>query len=223
MSAPRGGGDSGADRYIQNGLLFQLDGLDKGNDPTVWKDRKGMATFPFNEHFVSANVGGVLKGTGESVCLEDYSGMVPFPFNDSTFEIVFIPDENNSYSVSIVFCAPNGSSYNQQTRDGVRLGFYKNYFLTGNYALERFGFRTDSSFRVSSSIAGAALYNGTVATKDINDAFYGTRNNFVLGQIKDSSSGQLLAVRCYNRQLTYEEMLFNQKIDNERFNLGLSI
>lgn len=39
----------------------------------------------------------------------------------------------------------------------------------------------------------------------------------------DCLNGKIHSLRIYNRQLTEEEILYNQAIDNTRFNLGLTI
>ena len=44
-----------ADAYVQDGLVFQLDGIDKGNVEGAWVDRKAGRQFTLNNCIVNSD------------------------------------------------------------------------------------------------------------------------------------------------------------------------
>lgn len=102
-------------------------------------------------------------------------------------------------------------------------------FRNDSNSNKRFNFSDISSDFTASVNTNLALFNGvkhTAKSADTTTGNYSQRIN-IGGRTSGSKSynmaGNIHAVRIYNRLLTEDEMLRNQQIDNERFNLGLMI
>lgn len=209
----------GGGGYIKNGLVLQLDGIDKGtSDTTKWVDLVGGIEFT-EVNGVSMHNGNHLtffgSGYGEQMLVGDK--VVDFPASTHTVEAVMIC--RNSGWQGIFGSGKNGN---------VML-----YQQTG-YKLAMAGTQTGltkelpiNSPRIVSLTSERYMYNGEVF--EYPSSLILTRN-FVyptIGSLNTTQSygfkGDLFAIRIYNRHLTTEEMLHNHKVDNERFNLGLQI
>ena len=81
-----------------------------------------------------------------------------------------------------------------------------------------------TSLKTYSITSDHALANINVSlTKGTNGGFNNSSGHIELGNRSSSNNaytGDVYAIRIYNRQLSLAEMAFNQGIDNERFDLG---
>ena len=195
--------------YIQDGLVFQLDGINKGTTDGTWTDLKGGLVF--------TNYGAV----------EDANG---FTFANNAYMRItssFSPNENYTIESSfycttkgVVISSGNSTKYNlfMYLSDGLflqRANKYK-YDITMN---------ANSIVSVNDSLG---YINGRIAQRLSQSDYWESDGTNIGCSYYGSSprrwfSGKIYAIRVYNRKLTSEELLYNQKVDNVRFNLGLSI
>jgi len=203
--------------YIQNGLVFQLDGINRGTtDLTKWVDLIG------NQEYVTISGDNATWGEDHLItpCEMYVADNEVIKTSGSTFEIVFYESTGSVNTILYI---------NRNTSSTLGFGFGRystNYLLTNNanYRLTIplttapfgntycFSYNGDSLLVVN----GQRITNtGTV------DYYLNNTNNTRVAQ--RGNGGRLYCIRKYNRKLTEEEMVFNQQIDNQRFNLGLNI
>lgn len=196
-----------ASDYVQEGLIFQLDGIERGDNPNYWQDLKSESRFSIRNN----------------VKTDKY---VSFP---PSFNLQRAIGSNTStLELSI-------SNYTQTTRinevmvqKGPCLGLQIN---NSKYAI----FQTSNSSLSNSSpsIRKAKIFsiksNEIVADGikiPVNRHFNwdATDNNYLGGEAQVKMfDGRIYSVRIYNRRLTDDEILYNQRVDNLRFNLGLDL
>ena len=206
------------DGYIQDGLIFHLDGINKGTtDPTKWVDLVGGVLFTNNGAINEATYWQFNNTTSTYLGLRNDDELL-FPYLTHTIEVCFEKEKEN------------GLIFITKTADNIAFGMEGNNIVWLNGSLKniwdgvnaRLGIHTIS---VSQNIALQDLiHNLTKGTK--MDAWslpsfngIGYRSNNANFQFK----GKIYAIRIYNRLLTEDEMRHNQLVDNERFQLGLTI
>lgn len=208
----------GGGGYIKNGLVLQLDGVDKGtSDTTKWVDLIGGIEFT-EVNGVSMHNGNHLtffgSNYGEQMLVGDK--VVDFPASTHTVEAVMICRVTGwqgifgSGSNGKVMLYQRGSNL---AMSGTQIGVTEKLPI--------------NSPRIVGLTSERYMYNGEVFEYLSSVVL---ARNYVYPTIGSLSTGQtygflgdLFAIRIYNRHLTTEEMLHNQKVDNERFNLGLQI
>lgn len=206
--------------YIEDGLIFWLDGIDKGATPNKWTDLIGGIEFTPDDESVIFNVDNVYCPISKGLF---YNGQIYAPFASYTVEVAawgmlggtsyFTTGYGNntgmmgigSYGGYGVMSAGNGNnglrgasipwySYGYRIMSGNLLGNVSNLVI---YAPFRNG---DSVW--SQSVGVATVGRGVC---------YGNKE----------TEKRIYSVRLYNRQLSTAEMLSNQQVDNVRFNFGL--
>lgn len=196
-----------ADAYIQDGLVFQLDGIDKGND--AWIDRKGQKEFVLHNVVTNSN-NMEFNGTNSYA---ECSSTLGYDSATHTLEVVW---EGNKVSGVPFFGGPTS----------VEL-----CLLPQDAPLRRLSFGTGMNFianqpdelKMISANADNIIYNagwiGTSAELEANASYNQTVAS--VGRYKFSYyfRGKIYAIRVYNRKLSALEMLQNQLIDIERFGL----
>ena len=207
-------GSKKEDTYIQDGLIFWLDGINKGNDPTAWTDLIGGYTFPYSE-------GAVIESNGvANIYSKSVQQAFHAPANTHTIE-----------GVSNYCSTPYGILlYGKQSGDVV-LANGGGIITTGNSI--NFGeqcrmFKTN--LRTPTTVSchdDFLMLNGNIHTyTEVTNWAQGYGSGFVIGgrySYGYKNTSKIYSIRIYNRRLTEEEMLHNQRIDNVRFNLGLNI
>lgn len=204
--------------YIQDGLIFQLDGINKGSNVNAWTDLVGGIPFVYNQ---AATI------KQNSVSLDGTNYLRP-----STERTI-----STSYLTSTIeVCANQGSNYGGVFISGTNNSIC---FIRKSNGLTT-GLSTNNSRK---RLTASGAIPNTVYTASVNvNTFYivngiskslSTTNEWVKSTAKYASIGgngvgfmgamEIYAVRVYNRILTTDEVLYNQNIDNERFNLGLTI
>ena len=196
--------------YITDGLVFWLDGINKGKSSAGWQDLIGKYVFPW----ISRTKQGencVIFGSGAEAMVNTN---VPVFGTDSTIEGCCSGGSNSQWQIvffqNIMMLARD--SY------GTQLTFKTKG--TGG----RFKVTVPTTFTASAN-DNVALVNGVKSTTKQNSdwqIFIGTSIGARSGG-SYSYAGNVHSIRIYNRLLTEEEMLFNQQVDNERFNLGLEL
>ena len=217
-----GGGAPTADSYIQNGLVFQLDGIEKGSDPTQWTDRKGGIGFPYIAATSEVKTNSV-HFTGSGYLTGDALITPSFAYDSMTIEVACTYDGHATGNRVVIVCnvAPNysfgwnGGGNNASIR--CSSGVNKPMWTSGSA----------NNMKTHSITSDHSLANINVSmTKGSNSSFSNNSGVIELGGRSYNSTsgyvGDVYAIRIYNRQLTLAEMAFNQAIDNERFNLGIA-
>lgn len=196
-----------ADAYIQDGLVFQLDGIDKGND--AWIDRKGQKEFVLHNVVTNSN-NMEFNGTNSYA---ECSSTLGYDSATHTLEVVW---EGNKVSGVPFFGGPTSAEL---------------CLLPQGTPLRRLSFGTGMNFIVNqpdelkmiSANADNIIYNagwiGTSAELEANASYNQTVASVGRYKFSNYFRGKIYAIRVYNRKLSALEMLQNQLIDIERFGL----
>lgn len=219
MMANVGGGEQyDADSYIQDGLVFQLDGIDKGNDATKWIDRKGGIGFPYIAATSEVQTDSV-HFTGSGYLIGDGLITPSFAYDSMTIEVACTYDTRSGTNHVVLVCnvAPNFAFgwYNRTTlrcSSGISkpvwstsdMTVLKTYSITSDHSL--------ANINVSLTSGSNTQFSNNSGNIEIGGRSYNSTSGYV---------GDVYAIRIYNRQLSVAEMQFNQRIDNVRFQLGI--
>lgn len=196
--------------YIKDGLIFLLDGIDKGASDGTWVDLVGENVFTIREGDSVTSLsdgfefdGGIMLGT--KVC--SVSG-------DCTVEFVIEPASLSG----IVFQGVKG------TADGGILVLLQSGFFRGRKQAYTFVMASKCTFSIHENFG---YENMTALAKKTGTDFWNSLYGYAQVGAQLSTNlrfpfkGIIHCIRVYDRNLTVDEMLFNQQIDNVRFNLGL--
>jgi len=218
--------------YIQEGLVFHLDGIEKGSVSGKWIDCKGGAEW-VNHGATSLQNGFSFDG------VDDYfEGVDSGVYTDDAYTIEVAFDSETSGSVYFVFV----DAYGREIMCYVPNFQSKEWYLSKSAAAKK----------NNPNPYGAIVVNGDGGTGvkivSLTTAATGTNGGVVNGVAKSTNiceyscdaigrigcrrkdsvnnfffKGKVYSVRIYNRRLTTSEMKQNQAEDNTRFNLGLTI
>lgn len=197
--------------YITDGLVFWLDGINKGKSSAGWQDLISKNVFPWIARTTQGE-NCVIFGSGSTSM---YNNKVPIFGTNSTIEGCCSGSSNSRWQIVFI------QNIMMLARDdtGKQLTFKTK--RTGG----RFNVTVPTTFTASAN-DNVALVNGVKSTTIQNsdwNAASGTNIGARGGNGAYSYVGNVHSIRVYNRLLTEEEMLFNQQVDNERFNLGLEL
>ena len=218
-----------ADAYVQDGLVFQLDGIDKGNVEGAWVDRKAGRQFTLNNCIVNSNNIEFNGKDSEAIDNDNYT----------------LPTVPKNYTIEVVLYYGGGSGIlTQNSSSGygspMMVALYSTayYFTIGRnlYAVEALPenkYMCLQALAYGSSNTIQVNCNGDVlASRKGNDSIID--NNFFadgrpsVGCVWISSTeraGQLLgkvySIRLYNRLLTEEERYNNMVVDYMRFRIPI--
>lgn len=197
-----------ADAYVQDGLVFQLDGIDKGNVEGAWVDRKAGSQFTLNNCIVNSN-NIEFNGTDSSAV---YNQLLDFG-TKTTVEVVFIKETNTGTIIS--------SGDKVQLMAVVNTSGYKYSYFSGNYitgqtfpdptAIHTLSIPTRGRRPILDQIAQPKTYKSFYSVSDTTNTYVGGGPSYLKGKI--------YSIRIYNRNITEAEMIKNQMIDIERFNI----
>jgi len=218
-------------------LVFMLDGLSQGNNANAWTDLIGGVVFTPNGATKVAK-GWSFDGVDDYMAGD--ANMPSFDPYTHTIEICISSElTNKSY---YVFVDGGGQTianylYNYQNRD---FFCFRGTAYTDSHDTK--GGSLDFSGRNNGNGVNIVSYNGTAkgnsggringniksATDLSNNSAashpsIGARYKSSSSEYIDWFKGTIHAIRVYNTQLTLAEMLANQKVDNERFELGLTL
>ena len=219
-----------ADAYVQDGLVFQLDGIDKGNVEGAWVDRKAGRQFTLNNCIVNSdNI--------------EFNGTDSEAIDNDNYTLPTVPE---NYTIEVVLYYGGGSGILTQNSATTSYGspmmvvLYSTayYFTIGRrlYAVEAL---PENKYMCLQALAKGqdntiqVNCNGDVlASRRGNDSII--KNDFFaygrpsIGCVWTSSSdraGQLLgkvySIRLYNRLLTEEERYNNMVVDYMRFRIPI--
>ncbi len=203
--------------YIQDGLIFQLDGINKGTNEGAWTDLIGGHIYTNYGATALENGWRLYNKTLRSV---DYNFL---PANSNqTVEIVFKPTVNRG---SQAIWMQNGNGI--MTTNTVLI-FWNNTavtFLQHNktYTIPL----TVNAYHCVSVNLTLGLVNGVKKNPNTNSDYWNQTSQYSsIGSRNNGAAyfkGDIFAIRVYDRRLTEDEMLHNQQVDNIRFNLGLTL
>ena len=218
--------------YIQEGLVFHLDGIEKGSTSGKWIDCKGGAEW-VNHGATSLQNGFSFDG------VDDYfEGVDSGVYTDDAYTIEVAFDSNTSGSVYFVFVDANGKEIvcyvpNYQSHEWL----LSKSSAAGKNAPNYYGsIKVDGvggsgikivSLTTSAKNAYESVVNGVTKITDICE--YSCDAIGRIGCRRKNSvndfffNGKVYSIRIYNRRLSTSEMKQNQAEDNTRFNLGLTI
>lgn len=195
-----------ADAYVQDGLVFQLDGIDKGNVEGAWVDRKAGRQFTLNNCIVNSdNI--QFNGT-DSVAV--YNQLLDFG-TTTTLEVVFTREK--------VFGTIISSGDKIQLIALYLTSGYQHEFFSGNQVTGMVFPDTTTIHTLSIPTSGRPILDQIAQPKTSKDFYSVSDTNTYVGGGPSYSKGKIYSIRIYNRNLTSAEMLKNQMIDIERFNI----
>lgn len=203
---------SGPPTYISNGLVFHLDGADATT--TEWVDKIGNIAFTMNNVTLDGNGGVVFNGSSS---YGNYSSNLDFPSSTHTIEVVLNGTQAGTLRVAFMINASNK----------VALGYSSDgtYIITksGNSnARKTWKTTINSGIHVFSVTPSGAYDNGSAMTVRSTDTWYlRTGGTFVGSRSADNAffKGTIYQIRIYNRALTPDEILHNQAIDINKYNI----
>lgn len=194
--------------YIQDGLVFQLDGIVKGDTAGSWTDLVSKNVLSPQGNPVATDKGWVFDGNSRfyrtrwlqtnNSCTLEVSGI----FQSGSTLVIY------SWSSNIVL---NGN-YFYQSNSG-----RNSYYTTDNLY-------TNTPFSASMNI-DRCVKNKSVSTP-MSSSFYQTGYaECSVGRFQSGANsglvGTIYAIRLYNRKLTEAEQKFNVKVDSVRFGFSL--
>lgn len=200
--------------YIQDGLIFQLDGIAKGNsaDTSTWVDLKGGLVFTQNGVVESLANGWKFDGT----CIFYNSTILSYS-TDNTIEACVKLDSGSGNG--IFHSSGNSTGKPVLYVWGSNLVFMQRQ----KYATGNLGTRVKNGNPISLSLNQDRCYgNKTSYALSSGTNYYTDAGETEVGRYKNSyMKGTVYAIRLYNRRLTAEEQLHNIKVDIARFNISI--
>ena len=204
--------------YIKNGLIFWLDGINKGGTTGKWKDLIGgkMVTL---QNCVETSNGVTFAGTTDSYgiltgaisldCLNETLEIATDPVLFKNLCVLSQPKINDSVGICLL-CSTNYSEIYPIANGG-----------------QYYGYKTFSNKKKTLSICnGYAVADGAdLAASDNTDSWgANTTGNTYIGvrgatTLSRPFSGKIHSIRIYNRKLSVAEMKANQAVDAIRFGL----
>ena len=195
-----------ADAYVQDGLVFQLDGIDKGNVEGAWVDRKAGRQFTLNNCIVNSdNI--QFNGTDSKAV---YNQLLDFG-TTTTVEVVFIKEKNPG---TIISSGDKVQLIALYTTSGQKYRFFSGNQVTGQPFPD-----TTTIHTLSIPTKGRPILDQIAQPKTYKNFYTVSDTNTYVGGGPSYSKGKIYSIRIYNRNLTQAEMIKNQMIDIERFNI----
>jgi len=209
--------------YVSNGLVFYLDGINKGNDSSAWIDLINGRRFVSYNATRNNNSYGISDESPYKYL--DYSGRLPYKGDDITVEICYKLN-HNSQTAHLLF---GGGETNE--KEPLYYVDNNNVICWGQsqYQYQYNGTLDPSGYYTASINLDHGYLNGESLTLLNTTDYWSCSSSLVRIGWKIAGTGALTAIadiysiRIYNRKLTSSEQLSNMQTDNERFNLGLTI
>lgn len=194
--------------YIKDGLVFWLDGIDRGGEDDKWVDLVGGVAFTPNSNVMWGEdyVQGVLRA----------SEAVGFPVRESTIE----------YAATNITNWPVGQHllvFNSGTTDGICIGPTQSMLILTHSSANSIIYR-DNSFGMAGGHCASGncermLHNLITNDKPSTGNQWNLRGPVAYVNYGNLAIARIHSIRIYNRLLTEEEMRHNQEVDKRRFNL----
>lgn len=197
--------------YIKDGLIFHLDGINKGDDDSVWTDL--VDGIKFN----------MIKCIKQDNCFE-FNGIDSY---GKAINISKFPTNYETQTIEITYNNLNTSNYilfASNYPNGLALGWFVYGYIfnhcPSNTPLYSIGNKQGDLCVSCNSIHG--IVNKIDISKSILQCWYVRGSEVTIGH-NDSyyHKGKIYSIRIYNRKLTKDEIIHNQNIDIQRFNLKI--
>ena len=219
-----------ADAYVQDGLVFQLDGIDKGNVEGAWVDRKAGRQFTLNNCIVNSdNI--EFNGT-DSEAIDNDNYRFPTVPENYTIEVVLY------YGGGSILTENNNSSSSYGSPMMVALNSTSNYLTIGRnlYVVEALpenkymclqAWAKGQTKTIQVNCNGDVLATGSGTDSIINNGEFAYGRPSVGCVWIDSTEkaghllGKVYSIRLYNRLLTEEERYNNMVVDYMRFRIPI--
>lgn len=221
--------------YVKNGKILHLDGLVKGETANAWTDlAQGLVFNIYGTQYgtiTELTNGYSLPGDASAyLCASANATKIPNNQN-ATVEVCIKPTAiqqgfvfakfTSAYSpMFLIYSSGLIRGFNASSGTGRtwRGGLQANQYYTASIEYDK-AFVNGQEITLASSSAGAWQMDSQQ-----NYARIGSRRRGSgVGDGQDMYKGNVYAIRIYNRKLSAAEILHNQQVDNERFNLGLTI
>lgn len=236
--------------YVQDGLVFHLDGINKGETANAWTDLIGSVDFP-NHGATSVDKGWHLDGTNdylgyiddiENATTQQYAAGakdLAFSNRQCTIEVCFYKDVIN-VSAGAANSGVSICDFGTVRAEGVTtmgfLGVYsggkkyinKMYAGDANNVYEDKYLYATNAHTISMNKTRAFDNANAISSLGVTHWSTNTGGRFIgaampVGGPNMFFGGTVYAIRIYNRILTELEMRQNQRVDNARFELGLTL
>lgn len=199
--------------YVQDSILMWLDGIEKGGEAGVWKDKKGVNNF-VSVGAVELENGWEFDGASHMECDGGTNYTVT---TGKTLEVCVEFYGNNDSEVVLITNSGGYAFYRKST--GYIFMTAGSDFPTGSNPDKLAAAKVCYAKRGTGN-----YYNGVSVGSPGNGRVYTGNAVFYLGMTASGSypfKGKIHAIRLHNRLLTTEEILQNQQLDNIRFKLGI--
>lgn len=229
--------------YVQDGLVFHLDGINKGNNDDAWTDLVGDVDFP-NHGATALENGWQFDGDDYLGYANNASKSLDFIAGNCTVEVAFYDDALNQEmgtahaSMNLFYFGANNAKGTNDT-NCVYISHNYSYderYINGMYVGNTTNVWTDQLIDVIAphtlSINKERAFDNELALSSLGKNHWdsisggrtiGAKQHPSTGRLGNYIKGKIFAIRIYNRILTEAEMRQNQRVDNVRFNLGLTI
>ena len=216
-----------ASNYIQDGLIFQLDGIEYGDIVGHWIDLKQSGDFTMDSRAMKNDYGFLFPAVaqGNYIYCEMDGGIANLPsYTDFTIEYVYQDRLNGSASGAEVVLFNTKSI---AAGPFIRSISTSNIIFAGKYIWPYQNAQnkpkstpaiTAASATVTITANNLGVVNKEEVTLTNNGAGYGAGSAVYIGS-QNNCEYTLCAIRIYNRNLTKEEISFNQDLDKIRFKL----
>lgn len=198
--------------YITDGLILHLDGIDKGGTAGRWSSLVGSCYYTLTSHSIEETKAILMDGAGYITATNPVAGA----YASGTIEVCA---EFLGTGSAAVMYGPTASLGFVIGASGYSFG------ITSSSNLNQWNVTKQNLFTISMN-ADRCCFNGVVGGTKVNNSWSGNSTHSIGGRNatnKYYAKIRIYSIRKYNRILTEEEMLNNQRVDNARFNLGLTI
>ena len=211
------------DYYVSDALLMHLDGINKGNVEGEWQDLVSGNTFV--NHGAVAEADGWRFDGASSYMDSATLGTIGWWNKARTLEVVVKFDDISENRTEVVFLG---------RKNCMAFGRYKSEHFVNSAGLSVPSIKIQSDngkviygYCGNSTSYVRSIINGQQGATSYGNSFSGfLETTAYLGKKisnDDYFKGKIHAIRIHDRILSEEEILYNQRIDNKRFNLGLDI
>ena len=208
----------GTEDYVRDGLIFFLDGLNRGGVTGQWKDIIGNNIFTLTSACVEEDNCVNFSASG---AYGTHSGVITTTsYTYNTIECAF----SGWTSSAFLFSQPYSNSTKRISLvTGGRSTYINCAIVADGTQRPRWNALYDTKLLSLSNTTGVA--NLTEISQGSNDSWYYLSGSTVYLAIRNGSaskySGKIYGLRIYNRQLTADEMKQNQRVDMRRYGITI--
>ena len=203
--------------YVKHGLVLWMDGIDKGNVSGSWVDKVAGHIFEnINGMTLGDNYIGLDAASSQHL---RNNTLMAISADFGTIEVVI---RDYLKGTIVFFPATYGIAF------GIRASTDDIIWTANEYTNKNMVAYTGTPKAFSINAANA-LIDGNNASYSLGNRWNMSEGNYNYIGCRNYNpaynyfSGKIHSIRVYNRQLSKNEMLHNQRIDNKRFALGLNI